>query len=403
MTYQNQTEPLKTNLITEINNFIISGVCILNLSGSAFVFGRSSNKFVKITTSFIFASSLMCLLRYLTYAIIGRSDSVFYVQFMNIAKESIYIFYCMTSWQFAFKYWISSSNLRRQLENKIKQCEGKSFAAIQTNRHNKVYWIVIIIAILAAVAQIVINFSKGEEETHQEDIDILIPTDYGQWLTFTAFETCSVLILFRSLYNFSYVIRNGASYDIHASRFSTVILVLHAILSTFTAATFAIISYVSISYALQTNKAGYLSFVVYTGLLNFYSIAVTEFSILIVLDQIGQNSRKVQMFLIQNQAIDEEELEEDDDENLINESNNEPQSIQTGDNSKLLSDAYEEKKSVAYRRSTINSSTNSLYFNIKKQEDIMRERLKKAEFQSEIEEISIRDLFIQDAVKLTYE
>ena len=33
----------------------------------------------------------------------------------------------------------------------------------------------------------------------------------------------------------------------------------------------------------------------------------------------------------------------------------------------------------------------------------MRQRLKSSEFQNEIEEIGIRDLFINDAVKLTYE
>ena len=104
----------------------------------------------------------------------------------------------------------------------------------------------------------------------------MIPTDYVQWITLTAFETCSVLTLLRSLYNFSYVIRNGASYDIHASRFSTIILVLHAVLSTITALTFAIISYVSITYALKEQDAeDYEKFVAYTALLNFYSMGVT--------------------------------------------------------------------------------------------------------------------------------
>ena len=44
--------------------------------------------------------------------------------------------------------------------------------------------------------------------------------------------------------------------------------------------------------------------------LNFYTVFVTQFSIVIVLDKIGQNSRKVQMFLIENS----EDIVEDQDE-----------------------------------------------------------------------------------------
>ena len=60
-----------------------------------------------------------------------------------------------------------------------------------------------------------------------------------------------------------------------------------------------------------------------------------------------------------------------------------------------------EKAESIYEESMRGSASNSLYFNIKKQEQLVQDRLKEAELQNEIEEISIRDLFIKDAVKLT--
>lgn len=59
------------------------------------------------------------------------------------------------------------------------------------------------------------------------------------YATMAFFELCSVIVLFISLYNFIYVIRNGGEYDIYANQFSTCVLVLHAILSLVTAGTFA--------------------------------------------------------------------------------------------------------------------------------------------------------------------
>ena len=124
------------------------------------------------------------------------------------------MFYCLTSWQFAFKYWVSSSNLRSQLENKIKESEGQSPTVIQSNKHNKVYWIVMITAILATVTQEVINLIS---DTTYEGADTKGPSLVTLYLILTVFESCSVITLFRSLYNFRYVIQNGAPHDIHAS------------------------------------------------------------------------------------------------------------------------------------------------------------------------------------------
>ena len=63
----------------------------------------------------------------------------------------------------------------------------------------------------------------------------------------------------------------------------------------------------------------------------------------------------------------------------------------------------EPKESSLFSESRESSQASSLHFNIKKQEELMRQRIKSPEFQNEIEEIGIRELFIKDAVKLTYE
>ena len=117
----------------------------------------------------------------------------------------------------------------------------------------------------------------------------------------------SAAVLFRALYNFSYVIRNGAAYDIHASQFSTIILILHAALSTVTTTTFGIMCYFSFQFGLLTEQI-----VNVVGQVNFYSVIFTQISMLYVLNQIGTNSKKVYNDLIENYDDEYQDTEEED-------------------------------------------------------------------------------------------
>ena len=63
----------------------------------------------------------------------------------------------------------------------------------------------------------------------------------------------------------------------------------------------------------------------------------------------------------------------------------------------------DKKETSVYEQSPGESSHDSLNLIIKKQAELTRKRLRAAALKDEIEEIGIRDLFIKDAVKLTYE
>ena len=100
---------------------------------------------------------------------------------------------------------------------------------------------------------------------------------------------------------------------------------------------------------------------------------------------------------------EDEDILEDDDLKRINESAGEIEQSYTDAAEKLLIPDKEKKEAEVNEESPRESARNSLYFNIKKQEELARKRLRGAKLQNEIEEIGIRDLFIKDAVKLTKE
>ena len=94
----------------------------------------------------------------------------------------------------------------------------------------------ICIIVLAIVSEILNLTSEIDPELGDAAFDEMINTDWVFGLL-ALFETCSVLALYTSLYNFSFVIRNGSAHNIHASQFSTLTLILHACLGTVTALT----------------------------------------------------------------------------------------------------------------------------------------------------------------------
>ena len=91
----------------------------------------------------------------------------------------------------------------------------------------------------------------------------------------------SAVVMFVSLYNFSYVIRKGPAHGIHANRNSICILILHGVL-----AVIVIVSLTSIFYLEDE-----LSVLLANAVFNF-GIIVTNCSMLIVLNKMSQNSNK---------------------------------------------------------------------------------------------------------------
>ena len=121
---------------------------------------------------------------------------------------------------------------------------------------------------------------------------------------------------------------------------------------------------------------------------------------MIVLDKIAANSRKVHFFLMENYEDEDETqaIEEEDDDTQINDRIKSDTETTQSD---LMTES-EEVKGPFVQKNRVDDG-GSLHFNIKKREESMRKKLNKTKLRNEIEEISIRDLFIQDAVKLSYE
>ena len=109
------------------------------------------------------------------------------------------------------------------------------------------------------------------------------------------------------------------------------------------------------------------------------------------------------MFLIENyedEDIDQDQLDEDESIESVNLTNSESNQNKVTSEEALLNSGDDRAKQDEPERS---DSVGSLVQSIKKHEEIMRRKFQNPEFRNEIEEISIRDLFIKDAVKLTYE
>ena len=109
------------------------------------------------------------------------------------------------------------------------------------------------------------------------------------------------------------------------------------------------------------------------------------------------------MFLIENyedEDIDQDQLDEDESIESVNLTNSESNQNKVTSEEALLNSGDDRAKQSEQER---NDSVSSLVQSIKKHEEIMRRKFQNPEFRNEIEEISIRDLFIKDAVKLTYE
>ena len=124
------------------------------------------------------------------------------------------------------------------------------------------------------VVIIVVQF-RTDVDPNQDYINF-VPIAVSTWILLTSFEYCSVVILFTALYNFSYVIKNGAAYDIHANRFSTIILILHATLSVITTVTFGTSLYMTFNYSEALFAV--------TALTSWYSTIITQCSMLYVLN-----------------------------------------------------------------------------------------------------------------------
>ena len=83
MTHPNQTEPcIINNVIAGVpTTLIVFNISIFLMAASGYVFGRSNNKFVKVTVSFIFASMFLCAQRLLITTMFGENGNAFYSQF----------------------------------------------------------------------------------------------------------------------------------------------------------------------------------------------------------------------------------------------------------------------------------------------------------------------------------
>ena len=91
----------------------------------------------------------------------------------------------------------------------------------------------------------------------------------------------SAVVMFVSLYNFSYVIRKGPAHGIHANRFSICILILHGVL--------AVVVFVSLGsvFFLKDEVSKLIASTVF-----YLGVIVTNCSMLVVLNKMSQNSNR---------------------------------------------------------------------------------------------------------------
>ena len=131
----------------------------------------------------------------------------------------------------------------------------------------------------------------------------------------TVIECLSVLAIYRSLYNFWFVIQHGEEHGVYASRRNRSILCFHAVFNTLVVICFVwrsvvmIISPDSKWLNVSVKVIGYL-------------VVIIQLSIVMVLDKVGSNSKRVESYLIETlgDETSDSDSETQDVSNALNQS-----------------------------------------------------------------------------------